>query len=119
ELKRKAHNIVRHPEMPEALYQNLWDNLKAGRQWMGLLKNRCKNGDYYWVNSYVSPVFENGRQVGYQSVRSQMTAEQKARATRLYQRMQRGAPALAWWSRPGPTARSVLFAMLCAAIGVA
>src|SRR5699024_4389460 len=97
ELRRKAHNIVRHPDMPEALYQNLWDSLKAGRQGMGLLKNRCKNGDYYWVNSYVSPVFESGQQVGYQSVRSPMSAEQKERATRLYQRMQRGRAVVPWW----------------------
>jgi len=90
ELVGKAHNLVRHPDMPEAVYQDFWDTLKAGRPWMGVVKNRCKNGDHYWVSAFVSPVFSAGEQVGYQSVRRQALPEEKARAERLYARMRRG-----------------------------
>ena len=97
ELRGKAHNIVRHPDMPEAVYQDFWDTLKAGKPWMGVVKNRCKNGDYYWVSAYVAPVFEDGKQVGYQSVRTRATEAQKRRAARVYARMRAGkAPAGVW-----------------------
>lgn len=94
ELHRKAHNIVRHPDMPESVYRNFWDTLKSGKPWLGVVKNRCKNGDYYWVNAYVAPVFSQGRQVGYQSVRTGATAEQKKRAEALYARLRRGGKAV-------------------------
>jgi aerotaxis receptor len=90
ELRGQAHNIVRHPDMPEAVYQNFWDTLKSGKPWMGIVKNRCKNGDYYWVNAYVAPVFAQGKQVGHQSVRIGATEEQKARAEKLYANIRRG-----------------------------
>lgn len=90
ELRGQAHNIVRHPDMPEAVYQNFWDTLKSGKPWMGIVKNRCKNGDYYWVNAYVAPVFAQSKQVGYQSVRIGATEEQKARAEKLYASIRRG-----------------------------
>ena len=69
ELMRKAHNIVRHPDMPEAAFQQVWDRLKAGKPWMGIVKNRCKNGDHYWVDAYVTPLKVNGEITGYESVR--------------------------------------------------
>mgnify|MGYP001990377066 FL=1 len=56
ELIGQPHNIVRHPDMPPAAYENMWAHLKAGQPWMGLVKNRCKNGDFYWVSAYVTPV---------------------------------------------------------------
>lgn len=90
ELQRKAHNIVRHPDMPESVYQNFWDTLKSGRPWLGVVKNRCKNGDYYWVNAFVAPVFSHGKQTGYQSVRVAASEQQKARAERLYARIRQG-----------------------------
>ncbi len=70
ELVGKPHNIVRHPDMPEAAFKTMWGYLQQGKPWMGLVKNRCKNGDYYWVNAYVTPVTEHGRVVGYESVRT-------------------------------------------------
>ncbi|MBK9495795.1 MAG: PAS domain S-box protein [Xanthomonadales bacterium] len=69
ELIGQAHNIVRHPDMPEAVFDDMWKQLKAGRCWRGLVKNRCKNGDAYWVEANVSPKFEGDRLVGYVSVR--------------------------------------------------
>ncbi|WP_416886573.1 PAS domain-containing protein, partial [Marinospirillum sp.] len=49
ELIGQPHNLVRHPDMPAAAYERMWSYLKAGQPWMGLVKNRCKNGDFYWV----------------------------------------------------------------------
>jgi aerotaxis receptor len=76
--------------MPEAVYQDFWDTLKSGRPWMGVVKNRAKNGDHYWVSAYVAPVFLQGRQIGYQSVRTVATEQQKTRAERPYARLRRG-----------------------------
>lgn len=83
ELIGQPHNIVRHPDMPPAAYENMWKHLKAGRPWMGIVKNRCKNGDYYWVHAYVTPVVENGVVVRYESVRVKPHASDVARAARL------------------------------------
>jgi len=84
ELIGKNHNIVRHPDMPPAAFQNLWDTIKAGDPWMGVVKNRCKDGNHYWVNAYVSPVYEGGQIVGYQSVRTKPKREWVKRAEKLY-----------------------------------
>ncbi|BEC34875.1 hypothetical protein VEE73_47260 (plasmid) [Escherichia coli] len=56
ELLGQPHNIVRHPDMPPAAFEHMWSTLKSGRSWMGLVKNRCKNGDHYWVSAYVTPI---------------------------------------------------------------
>ncbi len=69
ELIGEAHNIVRHPDMPVEAFKDLWDTLKAGRPWTGYVKNRCKNGDYYWVVANAAPIIENGQVTGYISVR--------------------------------------------------
>jgi len=87
ELLGESHNIVRHPDMPPEAFADLWQVLKAGRPWMGVVKNRCKNGDHYWVDAYVTPVFERGQVTGYQSVRTRATPEQIRRADRLYARL--------------------------------
>ncbi|MDP2792495.1 MAG: methyl-accepting chemotaxis protein [Sulfurisoma sp.] len=69
ELLGQPHNIVRHPDMPIEAYVDLWRTLKAGRPWIGLVKNRCKNGDFYWVEAHATPIREAGQVVGYMSVR--------------------------------------------------
>ncbi|ALP41097.1 methyl-accepting chemotaxis protein [Aeromonas schubertii] len=84
ELIGKPHNMVRHPDMPKAAFGDLWHHLKAGEPWRGLVKNRCKDGRYYWVDAYVTPIYENGTICGFQSVRCRTTPESKAIATRLY-----------------------------------
>jgi aerotaxis receptor len=119
ELVGKAHNIVRHPDMPEAVYENLWQSLKAGRPWMGVIKNRCKNGDHYWVSGFVSPVYEGGQHVGYQSVRTRVNETQKERAQRLYARMRRGASPALWWQQLGTRTGYCLLASVFAVGGVA
>ena len=84
ELLRKSHNIVRHPEMPPEAFEDLWSSVKSGNSWMGMVKNRCKNGDHYWVNAYVTPIVKNGATVEYQSVRSMPAREDVERADQLY-----------------------------------
>jgi len=90
ELLGKSHNIVRHPDMPTDAFRSLWQSVQSGRSWMGLVKNRCKNGDHYWVNAYVTPIIENGKVVEYQSVRTRPKPEQVARARQLYARLSSG-----------------------------
>src|ERR1700712_3776322 len=94
ELLKAPHNTVRHPDVPSAVFEHMWSTLKQGLPWMGIVKNRCKNGDHYWVNAYVTPVFENKQVVGFESVRIKPTAEQIRRAEALYQRLNSGKAAV-------------------------
>ncbi len=93
ELIGKAHNLVRHPDMPAAAFADLWTTLGLGKPWSGLVKNRCKNGDFYWVVANVTPIRENGKVTGHMSVRNMPTREQVAAAEVLYRRMREGQAA--------------------------
>ncbi len=86
ELIGQSHNIVRHPEMPEEAFRDLWSTLQQGRPWVGCVKNRCKNGDYYWVLASVAPILENGSHVGYISVRRKASAQAVAAAEAAYKK---------------------------------
>lgn len=90
ELLNKNHNVIRHPDMPSAVFADLWQHIKRGDHWMGIIKNRVKNGDHYWVDGYISPVMEDGEITGYESVRSKPSAERVRRAEETYARMQAG-----------------------------
>lgn len=90
ELIGKNHNMVRHPDMPAAAFADMWHNLKNNTSWRGAVKNRCKNGRYYWVDAFVTPVYENGKKIGYQSVRKTLNPHYKNRAQKLYQRINNG-----------------------------
>jgi len=91
ELRGKAHNIVRHPDMPSAAFQDLWDTLAAQKPWTGVVKNRCKNGDYYWVLANVSPEYdEHGKVISYLSVRTCPSASSIAEAEKLYRNVHAG-----------------------------
>jgi len=103
ELIGQPHNIVRHPDMPTEAYDTMWSYLKAGKPWMGLVKNRCKNGDFYWVNAYVTPVTSDGKIVGYESVRSCPDRQDVARASRLYRDIRNGKTGVSWWKRVAPS----------------
>ncbi|HSX70780.1 MAG TPA: PAS domain-containing methyl-accepting chemotaxis protein [Pseudomonas sp.] len=92
ELIGQPHNLVRHPDMPPMVFGHMWDTIKQGKPWMGVVKNRSKNGDYYWVSAYVTPIYENGKMAGYESVRSLPTEAQKRRAEALYARLRAGKP---------------------------
>src|SRR3954463_16601665 len=84
ELMGQPHNIVRHPDMPPEAFDNLWNTLKAGHPWVGAVKNRRKNGDYYWVLATASPIRKDGQVVGYTSVRTKLPSDQRAEAEKVY-----------------------------------
>ncbi|BEE19125.1 methyl-accepting chemotaxis protein [Aeromonas enteropelogenes] len=85
ELIGQHHNMVRHPDMPKQAFADLWRHIKEGKCWMGPVKNRCKNGDHYWVSAFVTPIKDaSGRVVEYQSVRTAPSEELKQRAERIY-----------------------------------
>lgn len=87
ELLGKNHNMVRHPDMPPAAFADLWDTVKTGKPWRGIVKNRAKNGDFYWVEAYVTPITEHGRIVGYMSVRSRPSRQDVDGAAALYRQV--------------------------------
>ena len=84
ELIGQPHNIVRHPDMPPEAFADLWNTLKAGRPWIGMVKNRCKNGDYYWVEAHATPIREAGQVVGFMSVRKKPTRAQVEATDQAY-----------------------------------
>lgn len=90
ELVGKNHNIVRHPDMPKAAFEDMWAHLKKGEAWRGAVKNRCKDGRYYWVDAFVTPIYENNKKIGYQSVRTTLQPEHRSRAERLYRKINSG-----------------------------
>jgi len=92
ELVGQPHNIVRHPDMPSSAFADLWQKLKRGDSWRGMVKNRCKNGDYYWVDAYVTPLYQDDIVIGFQSVRCCPSEEHKQKAQQLYDRINKGKP---------------------------
>lgn len=84
ELMGQPHNIVRHPDMPAEAFENLWSTVKEGRPWYGAVKNRRKNGDYYWVMASVSPIWENGELTGFTSIRSKLAPDLRKEAELVY-----------------------------------
>ena len=84
ELIGAPQNIVRHPDMPEEAFEDFWRTIKSGKAWTGLVKNRCKNGNHYWVEANAAPLLENGKTVGYTSIRIKPTREQVRAAEAAY-----------------------------------
>ncbi len=84
ELLGKNHNVVRHPDMPEWAFKSLWDTVKGGHPWRGIVKNRSKNGDHYWVRATVSPITDHGTVIGYISLRKKPTRAEVTDAEALY-----------------------------------
>jgi hypothetical protein len=80
-----AHNIVRHPDMPKEAFADLWKNILSGKSWSGIIKNRQKNGGFYWVKSDVIVLYNDGVHTGFMSVRSKPKPGEIANAENLYQ----------------------------------
>ncbi|MGU5594502.1 methyl-accepting chemotaxis protein [Aeromonas sanarellii] len=96
ELQGSPHNLVRHPDMPPQAFADMWRHLREGKSWMGTVKNRCKNGDHYWVNAFVTPIQDaSGKVVEYQSVRTAPDDAVKQRAERVYEEVRGGKTPLA------------------------
>jgi aerotaxis receptor len=90
EIMGQPHNLVRHPDMPQQAFADMWATLKAGTSWTALVKNRRKDGDHYWVRANATPVMREGRLVGYMSVRTKPTRDEVQTCEALYARFVRG-----------------------------
>ncbi|HEY0821665.1 MAG TPA: methyl-accepting chemotaxis protein [Rhizobacter sp.] len=134
ELLGQPHNLIRHPDMPEEAFRDLWATVSSGRPWSACVKNRRKDGDHYWVIANVTPLVEDGRPVGYMSVRSVPKRDEVAQAETLYRKMNAarrdGRPAIrldagrvrhpgwrGWMDRAADRARASCFQI--AAVGIA
>ncbi len=87
DLLGQPHNMIRHPDMPEEAFRDMWATIAAGMPWSAAVKNRRADGDFYWVMANVTPLMESGRPVGYMSVRTEATRDQIQAAEALYARM--------------------------------
>jgi len=90
ELIGAPQNIVRHPDMPAEAFADLWESIKGGTPWTGIVKNRCKNGDHYWVRANITPIREHGKTIGYMSVRVKAERHQVAEAEEAYKAIRAG-----------------------------
>jgi len=139
ELMGQPHNLVRHPDVPEEAFRDLWATLEEGLPWTGIVKNRRKDGDHYWVVANATPLMEGDRPVAYLSVRTEPTREQIEAAEGLYavmraeqeagklvHRLRHGALYRDTWMgrlrsllRPSVQTRTLLLALLLAGLGMA
>ncbi|HEX5373501.1 MAG TPA: methyl-accepting chemotaxis protein [Aquabacterium sp.] len=87
ELLGQPHNLIRHPDMPEEAFRDMWRTISSGQPWSGVVKNRRADGDHYWVMANVTPLVEGGQPVGYMSVRTEASREQIRQAEALYATM--------------------------------
>lgn len=115
ELIGQAHNLIRHPDMPQAAFKDLWDTLDQGKPWMGIVKNRAKNGDHYWVDAFVMEEKGHGQEDGYQSVRFKPDQAIVDRAESVYEALNNGKAPFSTWS---PVHWS-LFAKMMSVVGLA
>jgi len=84
ELMGQPHNMIRHPDMPKKAFADMWATIKSGLPWSGLVKNRRKDGRYYWVRANVMPIKTNGQITGYLSVRTCPTREEVSAIKQIY-----------------------------------
>ncbi len=84
ELIGAEHSILRHPDMPAIAFKGLWDDVEAGKNWHGYVKNLRKDGKFYWVHAAVVPNIRQGKVVGYTSVRRKPSRKKVDEATELY-----------------------------------
>lgn len=100
ELIGKPHNIVRHPDMPKAVFKEMWQTIKEYKKWTGFIKNMRKDGGFYWVHAEVSGIFKDHILTEYKSIRTPMNYEQKLEAQRKYDAMREA---------PGELKRKVIY----------
>lgn len=90
ELTGQPHNLVRHPDMPKAAFADMWATLQRGEPWSGIVKNRRKNGDHYWVRANAVPMVRDGKISGYMSIRTKAQPEEIAAVEPLYNALNEG-----------------------------
>ncbi|WP_417593968.1 methyl-accepting chemotaxis protein [Oceanospirillum sp.] len=113
ELLGQPHNIVRHPDMPPAVFEQMWQTIRQAKPWMGVVKNRCKNGDHYYVNAFVSAIVRDGGIVGFQSVRLKPKQTQIDRAERIYTRLNASKSRVRFIDIPLLASLPVLLVLTC------
>ena len=123
ELMGQPHNLVRHPDMPGGAFKDLWDTVQTGKPWHGMVKNRCKNGDFYWVDANVTPMVERGKIEGYVSIRSKPSRSQAREAARIYALVNAGqswakATARPWLPQPEMSFRACTWWCAVTALGL-
>jgi PAS domain S-box-containing protein len=99
ELLGQPHNVVRHPDMPSAVFADLWATLDAGKEWRGLIKNRRKDGGFYWVETNADPIHVDGTLVGYTSLHTRPSPHQVAQAERVHAALHRARASTQWLLR--------------------
>jgi len=87
ELVGKPHNIIRHPDMPRQAFREMWETIQQDKEWTGLVKNLRKDGRYYWVKTYIKPVYKEGKKVGYIAARKPATPGEIQEVERIYRAM--------------------------------
>ncbi|WP_127470529.1 methyl-accepting chemotaxis protein [Thiomicrorhabdus aquaedulcis] len=96
EIQGKPHSILRHPDMPKEAFKDMWQTIQAGKPWFGLVKNKRKNGDFYWVAANASPIFTDGKITGFVSVRYPASSAQKTMAEKLYNQIRNQQAKMPW-----------------------
>jgi len=88
ELIGKSHNIVRHPDMPKAIFKELWDTIEKNQNYRGIIKNLRKDGKYYWVEVFIEPIYDdNGKKIGYISVNKPVSDEDIKKYSEIYKEL--------------------------------
>lgn len=81
ELLGKPHSIVRHPDMPSAVFKEIWETIQDERLWEGDVKNLKKDGSYYWVHAFIAPYYDSHKNhIGYSAIRIDITAQKEVEA---------------------------------------
>ena len=111
ELRQQPHNLVRHPDMPAEAFADMWRSLRTGHSWSGLVKNRRKDGDHYWVRANAAPMRRRGVLTGYLSVRTRPERSEVEAAESLYARFRAGQ-AKGWRFHRGLVVRAGALAWL-------
>lgn len=89
ELIGQPHSIVRHPDMPKAIFKDLWDTLERKENWEGIIKNLRKDKSFYWVKANISGVYKDGKLVEYKSIRVPISYEEAAKYQKMYDKMRK------------------------------
>ncbi len=84
ELLNQPHHILRHPDMPPVIFEQMWKTLGKGHMWHGAIKNLRKDGGFYWVDAIVTAKKRGGQLLGFLSVRSQLSVETRIKCEKLY-----------------------------------
>ena len=87
ELLGKSHNIVRHPDMPKSIFKDMWETIKSGKTWKGVVKNLDSKGDYYWVRATISPILNKDLEQTYTSIRVPINDSDKEYYSKLYREL--------------------------------